>query len=348
MNSMTDNHIWQTVDNKQPWQAFLAANPSWAGNCLQSFNWSLSHEKLGGQVFCRVLYDGDKPIAGYMALLEVGQLQRLLTIAGGPLLDWADKGVLQSFKNDVAQIARAHGCLCVRIRPQTADSKKMRRTLKAFKFRLAPTNLSVETAGILDLKLSDEEIWNNFSQNLRRKIRKAQKDEAIEIKVSRDIRQAALFSDLHQEHAQRFHYGSFTKQKLVSQFKTFRADDEVLLYFAYRNREVLAANMIFFYGKEASYLFGVSTPLGQKHPSAPLLHLKAIAEARKRGLKIYNFWGIVGPHEVKHRYYGLSQFKRSFGVESYRYTPAYDLVIRRLPYVLFWVYLTLLRKWRQL
>ena len=348
MNSMTDNHTWQTVDKKQQWQAFLAANPILAGNCLQSFNWSLSYGKLGGQVFCRVLYDGDKPIAGYMALLEVGIWQRFLTIAGGPLLDWGNKGLLQSFKNDVTQIARQHSCLCVRIRPQVADSKKMRRTLKAFKFRPAPTNLSVETAGILNLELSDEETRNNFSQSLRRKIRKAQKDEAIEIKVSRDIRQAALFSELHQEHAQRFHYGSFTKEKLMSQFEAFRADDEVLLYFAYRNREVLAANMMFFYGKEASYLFGVSTPLGQKYPSAPLLHLEAIAEARKRGLKTYNFWGIVGLHEVKHRYYGLSQFKRSFGVESYQYTPAHDLVLRPLPYALFWVYLTLLRKYRRL
>ena len=345
---MPNNYRWQAIDKKSDWQAFLKDNPAWAENCLQSFNWGLSHQKTGGRTFCRLLFDGQKPIAGYMALLETGRLQRFLTVAGGPLLDWKNQAVLQSFKEDAKRLGRQNKCLFVRLRPQAEDSPAMRRALKSLKCWKAPAHLSVELAGILDLKQSDEEIHKQFNKSLRHKIRDARADKSIEIKVSKSVEDAELFGRIHQDHARRFGYGAFSQKKLVTQFETFAEDDEVLLYFAYRQGEVLAANMMFFYGREASHLYGVSTPPGQKYSSAPLLHLAAIEEARKRGLTIYNFWGIVEPHQTKHRYYGLSRFKRGFGVQAYQYTPAHDLVIRCLPYVATWFYLTLLRKYRRL
>ena len=345
---MTDNLKWRTVDEKATWQAFLAANPALAANCLQSFNWGLSHQKCGGTTFWRILYKNRRPIAGYMALLEAGRLQRFLTLAGGPLLDWNDEAVRTSFKADITAVARQAKCAYVRIRPQAADSDGLRDVLKELGFRRSPVGLSVELAGILRLEEPEAVIRKGFNKSLRHKVRDAERDKAIKIKVSRDLEDAALFGDLHQEHAQRRRYSPFTKSKLLKQFEVFSADDEALLYFAYRQGDVLAAHMMFFFGQEASHLYGISTRLGQKYSSAPILHLAAMAEARKRGLKIYNFWGIVGSDQVKHRYYGLSQFKRGFGVQPYQYVPAHDLVIRRWPYVMLWIYLTLLRKWRRL
>ncbi|MYB40114.1 peptidoglycan bridge formation glycyltransferase FemA/FemB family protein [Candidatus Saccharibacteria bacterium] len=339
---------WRTANKKQAWQAFLRANPDLADNCLQSFNWGLSHEQSGGKTFWRILYDRRKPVAGYMALLEVGRRQRFLTLAGGPLLDWSQPELLASFKADITAIASRERCVYVRIRPQTPDSDVMRKYLRQAGFRRAPSGLAVELAGILDLEQPEEIIRKGFNKSLRHKVRDAERDEAIKVRVSRDVKDVVLFSELHQEHAQRRRYSPFTKTKLVKQFETFLEDDEVLLYFARREGEVLAAHMIFFFGREASHLYGISTTLGQKYSSAPILHLSAMAEARRRGLKTYNFWGIVGTDQVKHRYYGLSQFKRGFGVKPYQYVPAHDLIIRRWPYMAIWVYLTILRKWRRL
>ena len=57
-------------------------------------------------------------------------------------------------------------------------------------------------------------------------------------------------------------------------------------------------------------------------------------DARERGIKRYNFWGIVGENETKHRFYGVSCFKRSFGVDELKYTPAHDLILDRKKYLL--------------
>ena len=89
-----------------------------------------------------------------------------------------------------------------------------------------------------------------------------------------------------------------------------------------------------FYGNEASYHYGVSSELGTKYSAAPLLHMEAMKEARKRGIGRYNLWGIVGIDEKTHRFYGVSEFKRSFGCEELKYTPAHDLVLRPSRYLI--------------
>ena len=104
------------------------------------------------------------------------------------------------------------------------------------------------------------------------------------------------------------------------------------MYTAKKDGEILAQNFIIFYGPEASYHYGVSSDLGTKYSAAPLLHIKAMAEARKRGCIRYNLWGIVGLEEKSHRFYGVSEFKRSFGCEELKYTPAHDLILKPTKY----------------
>ena len=60
--------------------------------------------------------------------------------------------------------------------------------------------------------------------------------------------------------------------------------------------------------------------------------MAAMREARKRGCIRYNLWGIVGLEEKSHRFYGVSEFKRSFGCEELRYTPAHDMVLGHVKY----------------
>ena len=104
------------------------------------------------------------------------------------------------------------------------------------------------------------------------------------------------------------------------------------LYTAKLGDEILAQNFMIFYGNEASYHYGVSTELGTKYSGAPLLHLQAMHDARAKGIKRYNFWGITALDDTKHRFYGVSQFKRSFGVDELVYLHAHDLVIKPIRY----------------
>ena len=121
----------------------------------------------------------------------------------------------------------------------------------------------------------------------------------------------------------------------------------MLIYTARYEGEVLAQNFMIFYGPEASYHYGVSSELGTKYSAAPLLHLAAMVEARRRGCIRYNLWGIVGREETEHRFYGVSEFKRSFGCEELKYTPAHDMVLKPTKYRLNWLVETARKKKRK-
>ena len=137
-----------------------------------------------------------------------------------------------------------------------------------------------------------------------------------------------------------------TEGFLTKQFKAFAPNGEAVLYTAKHDGEILAQNFMIFYGNEASYHYGVSSELGTKLSGAPLLHMQAMRDARERGIKRYSFWGIVDEDDTKHRFYGVSQFKRGFGVEELKYLPAHDLIIRPAAYQKTKLIETIRRKYR--
>ena len=71
-------------------------------------------------------------------------------------------------------------------------------------------------------------------------------------------------------------------------------------------------------------------------------------EAKRRGQKRYNFWGVVKPEQTKHRFYGVSIFKRGFGGEDVAYVHAQDLVIAPLRYTVNYFFENLRKKLRRL
>ena len=344
----TPTASWREAASKKEWQAFLAGLPDWPLNFTQSYNWGWCFKRLGQDVHWRLLGPKGQPVAGYIAVVKRGQLYSFISVVGGPALDWSDGDVLVSFREDLAALGRRYGCHFALVCPHILDDPGLRRRLALSGFRKSPAGISVEFAGVLDLSLSDEQLAANMSQSLRRKIRRARRDSEIKLRVSKTRRDAEQFVSIHRQHAQSYGYVAFNRRNLLSQFEVYAEDDQARMYIAERQGEVLAIIMVFFYGWEASYHYGVSTPLGQRHPSAPLLHLEAIAEAKRRRLRFYNFWGITRTDQTKHRYYGVSQFKRSFGVIEHLYLPPQDVVLKPLAYSLIWPRISLRRIWRHL
>ena len=298
---------------------------------MQSWDFYEFHKQRGCQVVRRMVMRGDEIVGVYAGVVEAARRGRHLAIAGGPLIDWDDREVVEAVFRDIREQGKKHNCVFVRVRPQLEESEKSLALMRELGLTRAPMFLSVEYAGVLDLNKTREEILAGASQGFRRKLRKAEKAE-VEITASDDDAAISEFCRLEKLHAERQGYVAFSTSFLTKQFEAFRKHGEVLIYTARKDGEVLAQNFMIFYGPEASYHYGVSSVLGTKYSAAPLLHLAAMDEARRRGCVRYNLWGIVGTDETSHRFYGVSEFKRSFGCAELKYTPAHDLVLKPLPY----------------
>ena len=320
------------IESQAKWDKFITSHPE--ANFLQSWDFYEFHKSRGKKVVRRAAVDGkDEIIAAYAGVVETAKRGTHLAIAGGPIIDWKDKKLIREIFADIRKMGKEAGCAFVRVRPQLPLSDKSLKLMQELGLKRAPMYLSVEYAGILDLKKSREEILAGASQGFRRKLRKAEKNE-IEITADAEQKSIKEFCELEKKHAERQKYVAFSSSFLTKQFDAFAKNNEVLIYTAKKDGEILAQNFMIFYGAEASYHYGVSSDLGTKYSAAPLLHMAAMDEARKRGCTRYNLWGIVGLDEKTHRFYGVSEFKRSFGCEELKYTPAHDMILSPIKYQL--------------
>ncbi len=316
-------------ENRKEWDGFVAKRPE--ANFLQSWDFYEFHKARGKKVVRRLAYEDGKIVGAYAGVVETAKRGKYLAIAGGPIIDWDDKKLVKAVFQDIRKQGTNDGVVFVRVRPQLELSDRSLKLMRALGLVKAPMYLSVEYAGILDLTLPEDELLARASQGFRRKLRKAEKAD-ITVEASTDESAIDEFCKLEALHAERQKYVAFSSDFLKKQFEAFSKNGEAIIYTGRKDGEILAQNFMIFYGTEASYHYGVSSELGTKYSAAPLLHLEAMREARRRKMTRYNLWGIVGEDEKSHRFYGVSEFKRSFGCEELKYTPAHDLVLKPLPY----------------
>ncbi len=317
------------AESREVWDAFITSHEE--TNFLQSWDFYEFHILRGKKVVRRLVKEGDMIIGAYAGVVETAKRGTYMAIAGGPIIDWNNKNLVKLVFDDIKAEGIKNNCVFVRVRPQLKLSDGSLKLMHELGLEKAPMYLSVEYAGVLDLTKSEEEILTGASQGFRRKLRKAEKNE-IEIYADASDESINEFCKLEKKHAERQKYVAFSESFLKKQFEAFRKNNEVLIYTAKKDGEILAQNFMIFYGPEASYHYGVSSDLGTKYSAAPLLHMEAMREARKRGIIRYNLWGIVGPDETSHRFYGVSEFKRSFGCDELKYTPAHDMILNPMKY----------------
>ena len=319
-----------TIEEKTQWDEFVSSHPE--ANFLQSWDFYEFHKSRGKVVTRRaVLGEKGEIIGAYAGVVETAKRGKHLAIAGGPILDWQNSALVRIVFEDIKSEGKRLDCIFVRVRPQLELARQSLNLMQKLGLKKAPMYLSVEYAGVLNLSRSEEEILAGASQGFRRKLKKAKKADIV-VTAEKSDEAIKEFCQLEKAHAKRQKYVAFSTSFLTKQFEAFRAGNEVLIYTARKDGQILAMNFMIFYGPEASYHYGVSSELGTKYSAAPLLHLEAMREARKRGCIRYNLWGIVGTDETTHRFYGVSEFKRSFGCEELKYTPAHDLILKPLAY----------------
>jgi methicillin resistance protein len=321
----------EECQSKEEWDDFITSFKQ--ANFLQSWDFYEFYKNIKHQVVRRVIKSNGKIVAAYAGEVEPAKRGRHLAIAGGPILDWTNDILIGTVFKDMISVAKKMQCIFVRVRPQIENTSESAKIFQKYHFKRAPMYLSVEFAGVLDLTKTEDEILAGMRQRLRRALRKAEKNQ-IKIETTTDPAAIKEFYQIELQTAKRHDFYAFSENFLTKQFEAFAKNQEAVLYIAKKDGKILAENFMIFYGSEASYHYGVSSELGTKYPGAPLLHMQAMRDARQRGITRYNFWGIVDENDTKHRFYGVSVFKRGFGVEELKYLPAHDLILNKVEYYL--------------
>lgn len=329
------------IDQKNEWEDFILKHPE--ANFLQSWNWGEFHKELHHTII-RTGFFKDKKLFGVMlSVVERARRGTYLTVPGGPILDWENKELVNSFKSEIIRLARANNCSFVRVRPQLESTDISKKLFKTLGFRIAPMHLHAELTNQLHITKSADELLANMRKATRYEIRKAEKL-GIRVEESRNFKDINKFYNLQMETAKRQGFVPFSLKFLEEQFKIFADTGNAILYSSYFEKKLLAQAFVIFYGTEAVYHYGASTNDGRQYPGAYLIQWHAILEAKKRGISVYNFWGVA---PEGHRFSNLSMFKRGFGGEDFAYLHAQDLIINHPKYFVNFLIESLRRKIRK-
>ncbi len=321
----------RTVDSEKDWENFMSKHPE--GNFLQSWYWGEFHKALGHKVYRTGFYIDNKLIGVMLSVVENAKRGKYLTIPAGPIIDWKNKEQVEIFITGIRDIANSEKCVFVRVRPQLESSNLSKKIFSENGFVSAPMHLHAELTLQLDITKPEEELLANMRKSTRYEIKKAQ-SLGIKVIATDDPLELKDFYDLQVETSKRQGFVPFSYKFLEEQFKIFSGRGKAFLYTAKFENRVLAQAFVIFYGEEAAYHYGASTEEGRKYPGAYLIQWEAIKEAKRRGIKRYNFWGVAPEEEKNHRFYGVSVFKRGFGGEEVDYLHAQDLVINKFKYLI--------------
>lgn len=317
------------IDSEKEWENFLEKHTE--ANFLQSWYWGEFHNAIGNKIHRIGFYKDNELVGVMLSIVEDAKRGRYMTVPGGPIINWQDISQIKAFVEETKRLAKLEKCVFIRVRPQLESNETSKNIFRNNGFISAPTHLHAELTSQIDITKSEDELMVNMRKVTRYEVRKAI-SQGIKVTFTDNPEAIKRFYKLQLMTSERQHFVPFSYNFLYEQFKAFSKAGKVFLYNAEFENKLLAQAFIIFYGQEAAYHYGASTEDGRKYPGAYLMQWEAIKEAKKRGIKKYNLWGVSPENQKDHRFYGLSIFKRGFGGSDFEYLHAQDLVINGLWY----------------
>lgn len=320
------------VAQKKDWDEFVAA--AQPRTFLHSWSWGEFHVRQKQVIYRFGVYDGEVLLAVALFIKVSARRGTFLLCPHGPVISLSHAGsplvgeIVKVLTGFMKPFARSEQCDFIRLCPLLMDSLDNRAHFTRLGYRQAPIHMHPELSWMLDITPSTEELMANLRKTTRYGIRKAEKD-GVTIETSENPEDVERFYKVYEDTVDRQHFTPFSRNYLRAEFETFIADKEVSWFFAVYNGETISAAMIVFSGSSGFYHHGASIQRYAKIPASYLLQWRAIGEAKKRGCKLYNFWGVSPEDKPNHPWAGLSLFKKGFGGFPEAYVPAQDLPLTK-------------------
>ena len=235
--------------------------------------------------------------------------------------------ILKELINILKEIAKEEGVSFIRISPIWERNEENIEIFESSGFRKAPIHMHPELTWVLDITPSEEELLMKMRKTTRYLIRQAQKNSDIKIENSQTLNNVKKFNDLYQATVDRHHFAPFSLEYLKNEVSVFLPDNQVLIFLGRYKEEILSSAIIIFWQGIAFYHQGASLLKYPKIPVSYLLQWELIKEAKRKGCKIYNFWGIASNESKNHPWAGLTLFKKGFGGYKKEYVKTQDLLL---------------------
>lgn len=324
--------IREIIDQNE-WTMFL--NDVGSPSFLQSWEWGELNQLHSKYEILRLgLFDNQNKLQSTAQVLKIkAKRGAFLFIPHGP--SYRDKSGVEEcqieYLNYLKLIAKQEGFSFIRMSPVEEYSDTLNDVFDRLGWKTAPIYMHAERIWVLDLHKSEEELLAEMRKTTRYLIRRAPKD-GVSVEKRSDEKCIEDFWKLYQETATRESFTPFSRAFVEREYQTFAQNGNADYFFGKKDKEILAGALVVYTQSTAFYHQGAS--IHTKFPVPYALQWEAIREAKRRGCRYYNFWGIFLEGRTPKAWTGLTLFKQGFGGKQIDYIRTKDYIIDPIRYVI--------------
>ena len=297
-----------------------------ASGFMQSSAWA-AFKRAEGYLTPRygLFQEGELRGGASLLLYPHGRESGFVLCPEGPVLPWADVNLARSslrlLIEEARKLAVQHGALGLRIEPHLS----LPRPSLLRNWTRAPIDLTPNYTLMQDLTLPEAVLRANMHPKGRYNLGLAERH-GVEVVASVDMADMRRFYDVFWETSLRGRffaepYGFFLNLG-AALFPANRAS----LFIAKWQGETLAAILVVFFGRRATYLYGGSSTRHRNVMPNYALHWAAMQAARERGCVEYDWYGYDPFGQPGHLFAGISRFKTQWGAKRVDGMGAHDLI----------------------
>jgi lipid II:glycine glycyltransferase (peptidoglycan interpeptide bridge formation enzyme) len=316
--------IIREIEDKKIWEDFVSECKE--KTFCQSWSWGDFNQSMGDNVWRFGIFEDEKLIAIAQALKIKARRGSFLFVPHGPLIKKGDKKeIIKTTLEELKKIAKEEKVTFIRFSPilEVVDNN----IFKELGFRNAPIHMHPELTWELDISSSEEDILKGMRKTTRYLVRQAEKNEDVEIVKGIDDDALKNFQEVYLETAGRQSFTPFSFNYLKKEVEAFKGDNQIMIFLGKYKGEVISSAIIVYHSGIGFYHQGATSLKYPKIPVSYLLQWEAIKEAKSRGCRLYNFWGVIPEGTKNHPWAGLSLFKKGFGGKEKEYVKTQDYVL---------------------
>lgn len=291
---------------------------------MQTFFWADFKRLTGWQTFKIGLLDKGKFLGGAIIYKFNFQTSSMIYIPEGPTFDYDHPKTAKYFQfliKEIKKIAFLEPIAShLRIEPRLTKLPNFFQS-----FRKAFHDMEPKQTLMIDLTQSEDQIIASMKPKGRYNIKVAQKN-GITVECGLSDLLLKQFLLLYHQTKTRNSFKGKEDWFFATLLNLLKKEQAGKFYLASLNGKPLAAALVLFFGKRATYFFGGSANCNKEKMAPYLLHWEIIKEAKIKECKWYDLWGISPQEETTDSWSGFTQFKLQFGGIRFDFIGSYDLI----------------------
>ena len=293
---------------------------------LQSPAWAAVQRSLG-----RRIHEQSGPGWSFLAIEEKNPAGKVIYAPYGPVAKSVD--AFDAATTALVELAKKERAVFVRMEPVSAGftASEADALLRARGLQPAPVNLQPELSWVVDLEGDFKDVLGGMkptNRNLYRNIHK----KGVTFRASQDPADIKILLHFLHLTAARNGFKPQSDDYLTQVAECLLPSGAGTLFIAELEGEPIAAAFTYDSSDTRTYAHAALDDTHRKLSAGIPLLVNLMADAKEKGLKHVDLWGVAPEDQPDHKWAGFTSFKKSFGGREVAYPGTWDLPVNKLRY----------------